>query len=131
MTSESYVDLWSRKDKGIFVWTIEHIFPQGENIPPSWVDMIGGGDLELAKKIQDEHVHELGNLTITGFNSTLGNKSFKEKRDRKNQKGRAIGYKNGLDLNCDLADAKGWSVDQIKNRTMHLAERAIELFPLK
>lgn len=130
MTSETYVDLWRRKDKGIFVWTIEHIFPQGENIPTSWVDMMADGDVALANKIQAEHVHELGNLTITGFNSTLGNKSFEEKRDRKNQKGRAIGYKNGLDLNRELANADGWSVEAIKARTKELVEGAIKLFPL-
>lgn len=130
MTSETYVDLWRRKDKGIFVWTIEHIFPQGANIPEPWVTMIADGDKKLAEKIQAEHVHELGNLTITGFNSTLGNKSFEDKRDRKNQKGRAIGYQNGLDLNRELAKADAWSVDAIKDRTTELVEGAIKLFPL-
>jgi len=32
-TKEKFVDLWARDEKGKFVWTIEHIFPQGQNIP--------------------------------------------------------------------------------------------------
>ena len=43
MTKETWVDLWKLEDKQ-FVWTIEHIFPQGENIPRVWVDMIADGD---------------------------------------------------------------------------------------
>ncbi|MFO7802036.1 MAG: DUF262 domain-containing protein, partial [Desulfovermiculus sp.] len=36
MTRETKVDLWQLDGKR-FVWTIEHILPQGENIPASWV----------------------------------------------------------------------------------------------
>lgn len=32
MTKETWVDLWKFESKQ-FVWTIEHIFPQGGNIP--------------------------------------------------------------------------------------------------
>src|SRR5699024_874195 len=32
MTKETRVDLW-RQEKNRFVWTIEHILPQGENLP--------------------------------------------------------------------------------------------------
>ena len=95
MTKESWVDLWKYEGK-LFVWTIEHIFPQGDNIPAPWVTMIAGGDEKKAKAIQETHVHKLGNLTISGFNSALGNKSFQEKRDRTDSKGREVGYKNGL-----------------------------------
>ena len=100
MTKETWVDLWKYEGK-LFVWTIEHIFPQGENIPASWVTMIADGDAKKAKAIQEIHVHKLGNLTISGFNSALGNKSFKDKRDRTDSKGREVGYKNGLKLNAD------------------------------
>ena len=83
MTQETWTDLWRRTDKKVFVWTIEHIFPKGENIPQCWVDMIAGGDKELAKRYLEEYTHKIGNLTITGYNSTLGNKFFDEKRDRR------------------------------------------------
>ena len=129
MTRESWVDLW-RLENRQYVWTIEHIFPQGENIPPSWVKMMAGGDEQLAKKYQETHVHKLGNLTISGFNSTLGNKSFAEKRDRTDQQGRYVGYKNGLKLNEDLAVAQGWSIDQIDARTRKLVDQAMMLFSI-
>jgi len=64
--------------------------------------LIAGGDAKKAKKIQQAHVHKLGNLTISGFNSALGNKSFEEKRDRTDRQGRAVGYKNGLKLSPGL-----------------------------
>ena len=47
MTKETLVDLWKYEGK-LFVWTIEHIFPQGDNIPTSWVDMIAEGDSRKA-----------------------------------------------------------------------------------
>lgn len=129
MTKESWVDLWRFENKQ-FVWTIEHIFPQGENIPQSWITMIADGDEIKAKEFQQTHVHKLGNLTISGFNSALGNKSFEDKRDRVDRQGRAVGYKNGLKLNEDLAAAAGWSVDQIDSRTDKLVQQVTQLFKL-
>lgn len=130
MTKESWVDLWRFENKQ-FVWTIEHIFPQGENIPQSWITMIADGDEIKAKEIQQTHVHKLGNLTISGFNSALGNKSFEDKRDRVDRQGRAVGYKNGLKLNEDLTAAAGWSVDQIDSRTDKLVQQVTQLFKLQ
>ena len=130
MTKESWVDLWRFENKQ-FVWTIEHIFPQGENIPQSWITMIADGDEIKAKEIQQTHVHKLGNLTISGFNSALGNKSFEDKRDRVDRQGRAVGYKNGLKLNEDLAAAAGWSVDQIDSRTDKLVQQVTQVFKLQ
>ncbi|KAF1704222.1 DUF262 domain-containing protein [Pseudoxanthomonas kaohsiungensis] len=127
MTRETWVDLWRFENKQ-FVWTIEHIFPQGENIPEAWVDMIAGGDMTKAKGLQQVHVHRLGNLTISGFNSTLGNKSFAEKRDRTDRQGRPVGYRNGLRLNEELAKSDAWSVEQIEKRTAELVDRAVRLF---
>ncbi|KJS33044.1 MAG: type I restriction-modification system protein [Desulfatitalea sp. BRH_c12] len=130
MTKETRLDLWRFEHKQ-FVWTIEHIFPQGENIPPSWVAMVATGDQQKAKEAQQTHVHKLGNLTISGFNSALGNKSFVEKRDRTDRQGRAVGYKNGLKLNEDLAAVQTWSLAQIDARTNKLIEQVKVLFKLQ
>lgn len=130
MTKETWVDLWRFENKQ-FVWTIEHIFPQGENIPQTWIAMIAGGDEKKAKEAQQTHVHKLGNLTITGFNSALGNKSFEDKRGRMDRQGRAVGYKNGLKLNEDLATATSWSVEQIDARTTKLVQQVSALFRLQ
>lgn len=129
MTQETWTDLWARTPKNVYVWTIEHIFPEGENIPQSWVDMIAGGDMELAQKYLNEYTHKIGNLTITGYNSTLGNKSFLEKRDRQSKDGkRFIGYKNGLEINNDIAQMDAWTIDDIKRRSETLIQQLMEMF---
>lgn len=58
--------LWERYASGNYVWTIEHIFPQGKNIPDEWVKMVADGDMSKAIEVQEKQVHTLGNLTITG-----------------------------------------------------------------
>ncbi len=127
MTRETKVDLW-RQEKNRFVWTIEHILPQGENLPRAWQEMLGGKD--AAAQVQEEHRHRLGNLTITAYNSNLGNKSFVEKRDRQDSKGRYIGYRNGLSLNAELAVRESWAAGDIDERTNALADKVIARFPL-
>jgi len=42
--------------------------------------MIADGDREKAEKIQDEWVHCLGNLTLSGYNSKLSNQSYLSNR---------------------------------------------------
>ena len=129
MTNETWTDLWRRTDKNVFVWTIEHIFPEGENIPQSWVDMIADGDRQLANKYLEEYTHKIGNLTITGYNSSLGNKSFEEKRDRKSKDGqRYIGYKNGLEINREIAIKDKWTVEDIETRTIAMVDKLMELY---
>lgn len=120
--------LWERYPSGNYVWTIEHVFPQGENIPASWVDMIGGGDKTKAQEIQAAYVHTLGNLTITGYNSKLSNMPFIEKRDRKDSNGANVGYRNGLNLNDDLVSVDSWTKEQIEARTEKLVKLVLKAF---
>tara|TARA_B100001989_G_scaffold227414_1_gene183566 strand:+ start:87 stop:1889 length:1803 start_codon:yes stop_codon:yes gene_type:complete len=127
MTDERQVDLWVRKGKN-FAFTIEHIFPQGENIPNQWVDMIANGDITDAQTLQSKYVHKIGNLTLSGYNANLGNKSFKEKRDRTDQQKRPIGYKNGLYLNRELAGMDDWSVEKITMRTDQLVQEILDFY---
>ena len=138
MTRETRRDLWAfktrsggddRPDRRQYVWSIEHIFPQGENIPQPWVDMMAGGDREQAENLRRSHAHKLGNLTLSGYNSSLSNLSFAEKRDKKDASGNPLGYKNGLALNEDLKDAETWSAAQIDARTEKLVELTLALFP--
>lgn len=129
MTRETQVDLWAVKGKQ-YVWTIEHIFPQGENIPDSWVKMIAGGNEDKAEQYRQTHVHCLGNLTISGYNSALGNKSFEEKKNRLDGLGRKVGYNNGLHLNESLFKEKTWTVDKIEARTADLVDQVMAKYPL-
>lgn len=130
MTVENEKDLWRTTDSNQYVWTIEHIFPQGRNIPDAWIDMIAGGDEEKAKECQSLYVHTFGNLTITGYNSTLGNKSFGEKKERRDNNGANIGYKNGINLNDDVCDKDVWTVDIINARTDKMVKQILKMFEL-
>ncbi|MFJ7886088.1 DUF262 domain-containing protein [Pseudomonas sp. NPDC096917] len=129
MTRETQVDLWALKGKQ-YVWTIEHIFPQGENIPDSWVQMIADGDANVAEQHRQTYAHCLGNLTISGYNSALGNKSFGEKQSRTDSQGREVGYNNGLYLNQALATEDSWTVEKLKTRTVQLVLEVQAKYPL-
>ncbi len=130
MTVENEKDLWRKTNSNQYVWSIEHIFPQGSNIPDEWVDMIAGGDREKAKEYQSLYVHTFGNLTITGYNSTLSNKAFAEKKERKDSNGQYIGYRNGLNLNDDVCDKDEWTVEIIKARTDRMVKEIMAMFAL-
>lgn len=130
MTRETERDLWKKNDKNQYIWTIEHIFPQGENIPDCWIDMIANVDKEKAKEYQQEYVHTFGNLTISGYNSNLGNKSFEYKKERKDDKGAYIGYRNGITLNDDVVRQSKWTTETIKNRTNSMVKNIMSMLSL-
>lgn len=129
MTKENWVDLWERKTQ--YIWSIEHVFPQGENIPDEWVQMIANGDQEEAKKLQEHHVHRLGNLTLSGYNAKLSHFPFEYKKERVDKNGNPIGYKNGLKLNEDIVNAEKWTIDKIEMRTQKLIDQVLKLFPME
>ena len=127
-TKERFVPLWTR-EKNKYIWTIEHIFPEGKRIPKYWVDMIADGDSDKAKKIQNDYVHTLGNLTITGYNSNLGNEAFEKKKNHQKE-GKDVGYKNGLKLNEDVVSQEKWTVKNITDRTDKLVKEFMNDFDL-
>ena len=136
-------DLWARNEKGLYVWTVEHIFPQGDNITQDWVNMIAGGDREKAEAVRQKWVHSLGNLTLSGYNSQLSNASFNEKQSLHEDKMFLgykinIGYKNGLSLNefpftingekTSLAEVDEWTEDSIIARNDAIVDFTLKLF---
>jgi uncharacterized protein with ParB-like and HNH nuclease domain len=139
---ENKPNLWSRNEKDIFIWTVEHIFPQGKNIPKEWIDMIGDGDKSKAEEIQEKWVHCLGNLTLSGYNSKLSNYSFSKKQSRSeaNVFGNpiTIGYQNGMVINniefrtnrgtFTLANAPEWKAEMIEARNNVMVEMILQLF---
>lgn len=82
--------------------------------------MMADGNKDLALEYLNLYAHTLGNLTVTGYNSTLSNLSYEEKKNRKDKKGNYVGYKNGLKLNEDLVNLTEWKVQNIKDRTKKL-----------
>lgn len=136
MDKEKWTNLWTRDDNGKLVWTIEHIFPEGQNIPDCWVDMIAGGDSTLAKQYLENYVHNIGNLTITGYNSSLSNLSFIEKRERtykpkdKDKNVVIAGYKNSLSINYEIAKKDSWTIADIQQRTDTLVKEILDMYRL-
>ena len=98
-------------------FTIEHVLPQDPNLLGEWRKMLG----ENWKEIQEKYLHTLGNLTLTGYNSELGNRPFNEKQTMKG------GFKDShLWLNRDLTELSAWTPVEIEARAEKLAKRAIE-----
>jgi len=96
-------------------YTIEHIMPQNENLSKQWKESLG----ENWKDIHDQYLHTLGNLTLTGYNSELSDRPFREKRDMEG------GFANSpLRLNKFLATLEEWSKNEIKTRARQLADQA-------
>jgi hypothetical protein len=92
--------------------------------------MIANGDAVLAKEHLHNYTHKLGNLTMTGYNSSLSNLDFIEKRERTNKEGKFVGYKNGLEINEELAKRDDWHIEDIKERTERLATNLVNKFKL-
>lgn len=128
LTKEKFAaGFWARTEKQQYVWTIEHIMPEG-NLSADWTKMIAGGDQELADGLQEEYGHSLGNLTLTGYNSKLSSSSFIIKRDKVDAEGKRVGYKNGLSMNSDIIEKDAWTISDIKIRTEKLAETILGYF---
>lgn len=121
--------------KNVPQWSIEHILPQG-NLPQHWLS-----NLYLSKdkveEFQDNHVHRLGNLTLSPYNSELGQKGFADKRDQIDSKGKFVGLRLGIYLNSSIAEhgniesQSKWDLNDIKRRSELLADKVIEIFGIK
>ena len=100
--------------------TIEHILPQNPNVSKQWQDELG----ENWKDVKEKYLHTLGNLTLTGYNPTLSDKSFSEK---KTIQGKTIqgGFNTSpLFLNKSVKEATTWNEAAILKRASILAEKA-------
>lgn len=138
---KKFIDLWEKKDDK-YIWTIEHILPEGNkdatNTPNEWIEMIKQGDAKY-KDYSNEQVytlvkdyrHKIGNLTMTGYNSSLGNKKFFDKKDRYDSKREKIGYNNGLSLNEYVYAQSAWYISNIVERTKDLADEIITSLEIK
>lgn len=112
---------WGSKEKtNIHSYTIEHIVPQNPELSQEWRDALG----ENWREIQKTYLHTIGNLTLTGYNSTLSDRSFTEKRDIEG------GFRlSAIRLNVKLQDLETWNEQEIKKRTDRLIDKAINIWP--
>ena len=130
-TRENKRDLWAHDANDRPVFTVEHILPKTENLGPGWVAMLEGNQKGTADAIRERCAHQLGNLTLSGYNSKLGTMEFLRKRDRKNDQGDFIGYRNGLYLNADLASRNDWNEVAIEARTDKMLKEVMSILGLR
>ncbi len=93
--------------------TIEHIMPR--TLSRSWRQFISDKDHE-------KYVNTLGNLSITGYNSEMSNKSFEEKKKILKQNSRV------QVLNEDVVNKDKWTIEDIVSRGNRLANVLIKKY---
>ncbi|WP_318471996.1 DUF262 and DUF1524 domain-containing protein [Photobacterium leiognathi] len=95
-------------------YTIEHVLPQNKKLSSQWQLALG----DDWQSIQEEYVHTIGNLTLTGYNSELSDRFFTEKRDMEG------GFASSpLTLNQSLRSHETWNKDSIQARSKLLADK--------
>jgi uncharacterized protein with ParB-like and HNH nuclease domain/predicted transport protein len=108
-------------------YTVEHILPQNEPLSPEWQAELGSD----WQRVQQEWLHTLGNLTLTGYNSEYSDRPFIYKRDQVTDKdGHPVGFAHSpLRLNQGLAQVQHWNEAAIKARAHRLAAEAVKVWP--
>ena len=111
-----------RKEKvHVDEYTIEHIMPQNPELREEWKQMLG----EQWKHNQDDYLHTLGNLTLTGYNSELSDRPFSQKKSMKG------GFDDSpIRLNDFLKKTDVWNATQIRSRAEELATKAKKIWYL-
>lgn len=107
-------------------YTIEHILPQNEALPQQWQSELGSD----WQRIQQEWLHTLGNLTLTGYNSEYSDHPFAYKRDQVTDKnGNPVGFAHSpLKLNIGLGQVPAWNEAAIKARADRLSSEAAKVW---
>lgn len=94
-------------------YTIEHILPQNKNMRKEWKDALG----ENYEEIQAQYINNLGNLTLTRYNSEMGDKPFSEKLEVYKESAMHM-------LNKYVVQQTSWNKETIEERASRLAECA-------
>lgn len=98
-------------------YSIEHIMPQ--TLTKEWKQQLG----KNADEIHNNYVNDIGNLTLTAYNSEYSNETFEEKLEMKN------GFKEDrLHLNKSVIKYNHWNEDTIKLRAEYLSEKMVKIF---
>lgn len=96
--------------------SIEHIMPRKLN--EEWKIELGAN----ASEIHEEFINTIGNLTLTGYNTELSNKSFADKKN--------IYKKTNITITGSLNDYKYWNKDTMTQRAEDLFLMAKEIWSL-
>jgi len=101
-------------------YTIEHILPQNPDLSAAWQAALG----EEWKRIQQQWLHTLGNLTLTAYNPDYGDRPFSVKRDMPDAPEKGF-RQSPLRLNAGLGQLAEWNEATIQERASRLAEHAL------
>jgi len=103
--------------------TIEHIFPRNPN--ESWSTDLSPEEYFAFK---EKHLNTIGNLTLSGNNGALGNKSFLVKKEM-NIDDSKQGYRfSRLWLNEYLQSIDTWNVDKYEERLSIIYDRFLKIW---
>jgi uncharacterized protein with ParB-like and HNH nuclease domain len=103
--------------------TIEHIFPQKPT--EEWSEQLSQDDYFNFK---EKYLHTIGNLTLSGNNGALSNKSFMAKKTM-NVDGKEQGYNySKLWLNKYLQKIDNWDIGAMNQRFNQIYERFIQVW---
>lgn len=105
--------------------TIEHIFPQKPDL--KWRTEISENEYKL---FSEKYIHTIGNLTLSGNNGALGNKSFQEKKYMNKDNGEQGYSYSRLWLNRSLNDIDEWNISNYKRRTETLIARFLQIWSI-
>ncbi len=100
--------------------TIEHVMPQNKKLSSEWQKMLG----ENWENDRERYLHTLGNLTLTGYNSELGDRPFSEKK-----KHFADVNSKTVALNRSICQCDNCNAETIETRATELASVILQQFP--
>ncbi len=94
--------------------TREHVMPQ--KLSTEWIGELG----DDAISIHAQHLHTIGNLTLTGQNESMGNGPFAEKK--------MVFENSSFALNTYFCGCTSWGEVEILNRAQSLGEVAVGIW---
>lgn len=95
--------------------TIEHVLPQ--TMSADWKEHLNRdlGEFASAEALHESLVHTLANLTLSGYNSSLSNKTFEVKRE-------LLVAKSNIELNAWIASKEKWGRSELFDRGAYLSD---------
>ncbi len=95
--------------------TVEHIMPQTLGVEWNYI----------SQEKHDEYLDVLGNLSVSGYNSELSNKSFSEKKKIIKDNSKAV------ILNSDVWDRDTWNISDIISRGHRLSKIILKRYKVE
>lgn len=100
-------------------YSIEHIMPQNNDLNSEWQQMLGPN----WREVQKAYLHTIGNLTLTAYNTEMGDLPFIKKMEMPG------GFKeSALRLNAYVVKLTQWNEEKIKERAGLLADKAKQIW---